>query len=256
MVSFYTGDQYGQIPGKLPGTWWEGGAMFDALIRYWHFTGDSTYNNITIQGMLWQAGAGDDYMPANWSAYLVSTRILFRVTNITLIPLKGNDDQVFWGLAAMTAAEVNFPTNPGAPSWLGLAQGVLNTQAPRWDDTSCGGGLRWQINPYQAGYTLKNSVSNGGFFQLAARLAVYTGNSSYSDWAMKMWDWSTSSILVNTTSWYIIDATTTTSNCTYSEYLQWTYNYGIYMMGIAYMYNYVSPFAFISARLPCMEFME
>lgn len=71
MVSYYHGADPGQIPGKLPGTWWEGGALFMTLIQYWHFTGDSQYNNITTQGMLWQAGAGADYMPANWSNYLV-----------------------------------------------------------------------------------------------------------------------------------------------------------------------------------------
>jgi mannan endo-1,6-alpha-mannosidase len=72
MMSYYQGNQSGQIPGKLPGTWWEGGAMFMTLIQYWHWTGDSSYNPVTIQGMLWQKGDNNDYMPANWSNYLVS----------------------------------------------------------------------------------------------------------------------------------------------------------------------------------------
>lgn len=72
MMSYYQGNQTGQIPGKLPGTWWEGGAMFMTLIQYWHWTGDPSYNPVTIQGMLWQKGEYNDYMPANWSSYLVS----------------------------------------------------------------------------------------------------------------------------------------------------------------------------------------
>lgn len=72
MMSYYTANQTGQIPGKLPGTWWEGGAMFMTLIQYWHWTGDPSYNPVTIQGMLWQKGEYNDYMPANWSSYLVS----------------------------------------------------------------------------------------------------------------------------------------------------------------------------------------
>jgi mannan endo-1,6-alpha-mannosidase len=72
MMSYYTSNQTGQIPGKLPGTWWEGGAMFMTLIQYWHWTGDPSYNPVTIQGMLWQKGDYNDYMPANWSSYLVS----------------------------------------------------------------------------------------------------------------------------------------------------------------------------------------
>ena len=71
MVSYYNGNDSGQIPGKISGTWWEGGAMFMTLIQYWHWTGDDTYNAITSQGMLWQAGEHDDYMPSNWSNYLV-----------------------------------------------------------------------------------------------------------------------------------------------------------------------------------------
>ena len=69
MMTYYTSNQTGQIPGKLPGTWWEGGAMFMSLIQYWHWTGDSSYNNVTTQGMLWQKGEYNDYMPANWSSY-------------------------------------------------------------------------------------------------------------------------------------------------------------------------------------------
>jgi mannan endo-1,6-alpha-mannosidase len=71
MVTYYNGNQSGQIPGKIPGTWWEGGAMFMTLIQYWHWTGDDSYNDIATQGMLWQAGEHDDYMPSNWSNYLV-----------------------------------------------------------------------------------------------------------------------------------------------------------------------------------------
>jgi hypothetical protein len=70
-MSYYTGNQTGQIPGKIPDTWWEGGAMFMTLFQYWHWTGDNSYNEVTKQGMLWQAGAQADYMPANWSRYLV-----------------------------------------------------------------------------------------------------------------------------------------------------------------------------------------
>jgi mannan endo-1,6-alpha-mannosidase len=72
MMTYYTANQTGQIPGKLPGTWWEGGAMFMTLIQYWHWTGDDSYNDVTTQGMLFQKGQYNDYMPANWSSYLVS----------------------------------------------------------------------------------------------------------------------------------------------------------------------------------------
>jgi mannan endo-1,6-alpha-mannosidase len=76
MMTYYNGNQSGQIPGKLEGTWWEGGAMFMTIMEYWHWTGDSTYNDEAIQGMQWQAGNAD-YMPNNYSNYLVCFSSLF-----------------------------------------------------------------------------------------------------------------------------------------------------------------------------------
>jgi mannan endo-1,6-alpha-mannosidase len=73
----------------------------------------------------------------------------------------GNDDQGFWGLTAMAAAEYNFENPPSdSPQWLALAQAVFNTQAVRWDDTSCGGGLRWQIYNFNSGYDYKVTYSS------------------------------------------------------------------------------------------------
>ncbi|GES64773.1 glycosyl hydrolase [Aspergillus terreus] len=217
-MKWYSGNDTGGIPGAFPDKWWEGSALFLSTLLYWHYTGDDTYNSVTSQGMEWQAGNGD-YMPANYSSYL------------------GNDDQVFWGIAAMTAAEINFPDVPDKYSWLSLAQGVYNTQVARWDTSNCGGGLRWQIFPYQAGYNMKNSISNGGLFQLAARLARYTNNQTYADWADKIWDWSASTPLLNNQTWNVADSTDIETGCKTQGNNQWSYNYGTYLTGAAYMYN-------------------
>lgn len=147
---------------------------------------------------------------------------------------------MFWGLAAMTAAEYSFPDRSTGFSWLSLAQGVFNTQIKRWDTSSCGGGLRWQIWPYQSGYGMKNSISNGGLFQLSARLARYTGDAIYLQWANKIWDWSVSSPLLSNSTWNVADSTNVDNDCATQGNAQWTYNYGTYLMGAAYMYNYVS----------------
>lgn len=90
----------------------------------------------------------------------------------------------------MTAAELKFPDpEPRQPQWLAIAQAVFNNQARRWDAKTCGGGLRWQFNPFSNGYDLKNTISNGCFFQLAARLARYTKNETYAHWANTAYDW-------------------------------------------------------------------
>jgi len=196
--------------------------MFGAMVDYWYYTGDVTYNDVTTQALLFQVGPNQDYMPPNQTK------------------TEGNDDQGFWGLAAMSAAEVNFPNPPpNQPQWLALAQAVFNTQAARWDDTSCSGGLRWQIFSFNNGYTYKNSISNGCFFNLATRLAKYTGNDTYAQWADKTWDWMSSVGLLDN-NYYVYDGSDLTINCSNVNHIQWTYNAGAFLLGAANMYNYTN----------------
>ncbi|KAF9882765.1 hypothetical protein FE257_005313 [Aspergillus nanangensis] len=219
MMTNYTANHTGEIPGKLPGTWWRGAILYNTLIDYWHFTDDASNNPAVTQGLNWQRGDNDNYMPANYSSYL------------------GNDDQLAWGLAAMSAAELNFPQEDSMPEWSVLAANVFDTLVPRWDTKSCNGGLRWQIYPYQAGYATKNALSNGGMFELAARLARYTGNQTYADWAEKVWDWSVESSLVNNKTWVVGDSMQVEDECGNMGHIQLTANYKAYLNGAAYMFN-------------------
>lgn len=222
LMKYYNGNTTGNVPGLLPQPyfWWEAGGMFMMLIDYWHYTNDSTYNDVVEQGLLFQVGTNNDFMPANQTKD------------------EGNDDQGFWGMAAMLAAETNFQNPPkGSPQWLALAQAVFNEMVSRWDTTTCGGGLRWQIFPFNSGYTYKNSIANGCFFNLAARLARYTGNTTYATWAETIWDWETSIGLIDD-KFNIYDGSSDTENCTSVDHLQWTYNAGVYLHGAANMYNY------------------
>ncbi|KKK22580.1 hypothetical protein P175DRAFT_0476034 [Aspergillus ochraceoroseus IBT 24754] len=219
MMVFYAQNQTEGIPGKLTDTWYVAGAMFMTLIQYWQASGDSQYNSIVSHDLMFQAGRNYDYFDSNYSQWL------------------GNDDQMFWGLAAMTASETGFPEVQDKPTWTSLARAVFNMQVGRWNSQSCGGGITWQIHPWQAGYTLRNSISDGGLFQLAARLGRFTGNTTYLDWAEKLWNWSTQSPLINTHTWFVADSTSGDNNCTDSGNMQWTYNYGTYLAGAAFMYN-------------------
>ncbi|KAK0637060.1 glycosyl hydrolase family 76-domain-containing protein [Bombardia bombarda] len=228
LMTYYHGNESGQIPGILPGPppagdyyWWEGGALWGTMIDYWHYTGDETYNEVTTEAMLFQTGAPQNaYMPRNWTASL------------------GNDDQGFWGMSAMLAAEVNYPNPPvGQPQWLELAQAVFNTQAaPERHDTVCGGGLRWQIPLANTGYDYKNSIANGIFFNLGARLARYTGNQTYSDWAERTWDWMMGVGLMDDEG-NVYDGAHTGDNCTDVFKAQFSYNAAVFMQGAAFMYN-------------------
>ncbi|KAJ4145867.1 hypothetical protein LMH87_004699 [Akanthomyces muscarius] len=223
MLSFYSGNKPGGTPGLLPSPyyWWEAGAMLGALIDYWYYTGDDEYNDLVSEGLLFQVGTNRDYMPNNQTL------------------TEGNDDQGFWGLAVMSAAEYNFPNPPAdKPQWLELAQAVFNTQAARWDTADCNGGLRWQIYQWNKGYDYKNSISQACFFALGARLALYTGNQTYADWAERTWDWMWGTGFINNETYYVIDGAAIGSNCTtYSPY-QFSYNAGGFILGAAAMYNH------------------
>ena len=132
---------------------------------------------------------------------------------------------------------MNFPDPPkGKPSWLALSQAVFNLQANRWDKTHCNGGLRWQIFPWNKGYDYKNSISVGSFFQVAARLARYTGNETYSKWADISYDWMIGTDLF-TKDYRIYDGANIAENCSVVAKYQWTYNVGTFLMGAANMYN-------------------
>ncbi|KAK7924420.1 glycoside hydrolase family 76 protein [Apiospora marii] len=223
MVKYYSGNNTGDVAGNLPDPyyWWEAGAMFGALIDYWVYTGDDTYNKITYQAMLHQAGDDHDYMPEN------QTRSL------------GNDDQGFWAMAAMTAAEANFENPPdGEPGWLALTQAVFNEYVSRWDTKDCGGGLRWQIWTFNNGYNYKNSISNGCFFNIAARLYRFTGDQKYADWAEKIFKWEQDVKFIDS-DYTVRDGAGygDGENCKEVNGALFSYNAGIFLVGAAHMYN-------------------
>lgn len=189
-----------------------------AWIDYWALTGDSQYNDIVSEALQFQVGPSNDYQPPNQTLAL------------------GNDDQGFWAIAVLSAAERGFPDPPkDKPQWLALAQAVFNRQTSRWDAETCGGGLRWQVTSTNSGYDYKNTVSNGLLFQIGARLAHYTGNTTYLDWSDKVYTWIQDMGLVAKN--YTIYDGSQVPECQITGLIQWSYNYGILLSGTAYMYD-------------------
>ncbi|KAK0391221.1 hypothetical protein NLU13_0722 [Sarocladium strictum] len=208
----------------MPYYWWVAGLLWGTMLDYYHLTKDPTYNDVVIQALLAAPNLGEnqDYVPQDRSL------------------VEGNDDLFFWGTAVMAAAERNFPQpNANLPSWLQLAENVFNSLLSRWNiSNKCGGGLLWQIyanNPN--GLTYKNSVSNGGFFHLAARLHRATGNATYLEWAEKVWDWSVDIGLVDNQTYHIFDGVNINDNCQTVNRQSFTYTSGIYLYGAAVLAN-------------------
>ena len=202
-----------------PYYWWVAGALWGAMLDYYHYTKDPTYNDIVIQALLHPTNLGQnlDYMPKEHELE------------------EGNDDLFFWGSAVISAAERNFPQpNSTLPSWLDLGANVFNELVSRWNTSHCGGGLLWQIYPSNPnGMNYKNSVSNGGFFQLSARMARATGNNTYLDWANKIWDWSNKVNFIDQKNYHVYDGADSRDDCGKTNYHSFTYTSGIYLYGAA-----------------------
>lgn len=224
LLDYYDGNKYGGTIGMFtwPYYWWEAGGAWGSLIDYTYYMENDTYVPLIKEALEYQTGDDLNYIPLNQST------------------TEGNDDQGFWGIAVMAAAEKNF-SNPSDPNkdWLALTQAVFNTMTARWDHKECHGGLRWQIFQWNSGYDYKNSVSNGCLFNLGARLARYTSNDTYMEWAEKVWDWMYGiGLLTEGEHWFVYDGVTVGGNCSDITKLQWTYNQGLMMSGCAFLYNY------------------
>lgn len=207
-----------------PYYWWVAGALWGTMMDYYHYTRDPSYNDVVIDALLSPMNIGPkyNYIPPEHAKE------------------EGNDDLFFWGSAVMSAAERNFPQpNDNIPSWLDIGANVFDSLHSRWNMTHCGGGLTWQIFPDNPnGMNYKNSVSNGGFFQMAARLARATGNSTYMEWAEKIWDWSFEIGFIDPNNYHVYDGTDAGNNCSDINMVSYTYTSGIYLYGAAVLANH------------------
>lgn len=223
MLDYYDGTRNGGIVGMFqsPYYWWQAGEAFGGMIDNWYFCNNNTYENLIYDALIAQTGDHYDYMPGNQTM------------------VEGNDDQGVWALTVMGAVERNF-TNPtgGRPGWLAMVQAVFNQMYSRWDTGACGGGLRWQIFTWNSGYNYKNTISNACLFQIAARLGRYTGNTTYLDIAEKVFNWLVEvEYVVLKDQGNVFDGAETDDNCSNIIRFEWSYNHGVVLGGLAYMYN-------------------
>lgn len=222
-LNYYMGTRYGGTVGLFlaPYYWWHAGEVFGGWVDYWHFCAqdNQTFSDLLFDAMWAQRGESYNYMPSNQSM------------------TEGNDDQGVWGMAIMQAVERNF-TNPEEHSWLYMVQAIFNSMNNRWDSTTCNGGLRWQIFTWNSGYNYKNSIANGCLFHLAARLYRYTEEDMYLEAAERVYDWMWNvGFMVDKTEFIIYDGADDNENCTDLTVHKWSYTYGIFLAGCAYLHN-------------------
>ncbi|KAI9725799.1 MAG: hypothetical protein M1828_002428 [Chrysothrix sp. TS-e1954] len=226
--------------GDTPWEWWLSGAVWTGMMDYQTYTGDASRQSDVLSAIEQNVGTNDDFFPAEQTDWVA------------------NDDQAFWAFNALTALEYSFPPLPcsnatrgstAAPgscpnSYLSIAANVFSQMVTRWTNASstCSGGLPWQLSPTvgpPGGFNYKNSVSSGGFFNIASRLARYTGNTTYSDWATKIWVWQNGVDLMSP-DFHVYDGAgdANGTNCSTVDKAEWTYNSGLFMYGAAAMHAF------------------
>lgn len=152
----------------------------------------------------------------------------------------------------MSAVESGFPPPiPNGTEWLDVAKACFESQAARWDTATCEGGLRWQIFETNLGYDYMNSISNGAFFQLAARLARFTGNNTYFEWAERTWNWCAGKNLI-TQSCEVTDGTDPKNDCADTNPFLWSYNHAVFLAGAAALYNLTNGSSLWQDRVTCL----
>lgn len=179
-----------------------------------------------MQAMTFQVGDKDDYMPANWTASM------------------GNDDQAFWALAALVAAETGF-TDPPADTkldWLALAQAVFNEQTEadrRSQSGNCNGLLRWQAFNINNGWDYINTIANTCYFNIGARLARYFENDTLADMAGQTYDMLKNVHYIDDDG-NVYDGGHEPNDCKDINRAQFSYNAALLVQGLGYLYNMVS----------------
>lgn len=236
MANYYdAASTAGDFTQPQPWFWWLSGSGWNAVLDYTILTNDTAYEAQLRAALTENLGAGYDFAPAAQAGW------------------EANDDQMYWLYGALTALEYGVgdlqpcegagagAAGTCANSWLSVATNAFAVFVARWDGAAatCGGGLKWQYDPSANGYTYKNSVTNGGFFQTAARLARLTGNATYAEWAGRIWDWSAAVGLMGP-EFDVIDGASDggADNCTTFDSTRWSYNAATYLHGAANMYAY------------------
>ncbi|KAF1930585.1 glycoside hydrolase family 76 protein [Didymella exigua CBS 183.55] len=197
--------------------WWQSGSAVDALLTYTSTTGDSQYDNLLSNTLITEATATNDFMTVHAT---------------------GNDDQAWWALAALTAAETSLAPTGSVP-WVTLAQNVFQEQTARWDNDKCNGGMKWKILEGDGtdGWHYKSTIANGLFFQMATRLALLTSSADIKAWAVKSYNWTVGVGLISP-DFDVYDGTDDAkgeNGCVDVNHDMWSYNVGVFMYGSAVM---------------------
>ncbi|CDM28454.1 Glycoside hydrolase, family 76 [Penicillium roqueforti FM164] len=195
-------------------------SVYITLLAFWDTTKNSNYNNLVIDRM-------DSQRPTIFNSSYNSTNT--------------RPSTAIWGLAAMTAAEVGFPTD-SSESWFNCAVN-LHSKLMWKSGHFCTDGLSpdsQNLIGQQFGYL------TGTYFQLTSRIAYASSGEQrrfFADRASAVWSWSVKNHILNESDWTINSLVAGMDNNTACFVLKdWRLasSYGLWLSGAAYMFKMVS----------------
>jgi predicted alpha-1,6-mannanase (GH76 family) len=188
--------------------WWNAANALTAVARYTRCTGDRTY-----EGIIQTTFTAAQRQHANF------------INNYY-------DDNGWWALAWIEAYDLTQESR-----YLQAAQTIFTANTAAWDPV-CGGGLWWNTAK-----NYKNAIVNELFLTLAARLHQRTPNDqTYLNWALKEWEWFSSSGLIGPHG-MVNDGLT--AACANNGGTTWTYNQGVILGGLAALYQITGDNAYL-----------
>ncbi|KAJ5533360.1 hypothetical protein N7494_009912 [Penicillium frequentans] len=192
-------------------------SIYMTLIPFWNATKNATYNNLIMKRM-------ESQKPTVFNASFNSTNT--------------KPSAAIWGLAAMAAAEVDFPTD-SSESWLKCAAN-LHSKILWKNSQSCIGGLAPEspdLIGQQFGYF------TGIYFQLTTRLAYASSGDRqrfFADRASAIWLWSVENQILDQINWSVsslVAGTHNDSTCFVLKDWKLAASYGLWLSGAVYMFK-------------------
>ncbi|KAJ3329619.1 hydrolase 76 protein, partial [Blyttiomyces sp. JEL0837] len=222
--------------------WHESGEFWNTYFHYQRYSADGTYDTfISSQMLLASFRDAGDFLGNNDNAQ----SIYFG---------RWNDDIGWWGLAALTAAEIFGPTavikdptgnNQNGKPWFQVADTTFNHMLEQYDETVCGGGIYWSRNRKSSNYQqkyYKSSITNAEAVNLASRMFVLTGNLTYRQWGDKIYGWMKG--LLITDDYKVMDGVLADNETDCSEVKMnptpWSYHSGELITGLVNFYKATS----------------
>jgi predicted alpha-1,6-mannanase (GH76 family) len=187
---------YCPLTGLWSFAWWQSANGIETTLDYSRAAGDRGYSELvanTFGGYAW-TNFLNDY----------------------------NDDEAWWALAWLKAYDWT-----GDRRYLTVAQRIFDNIAGHWDDV-CGGGVWWSKE-----HKYKNAITTELFLTLAARLHERTSagaaSTPYLAWALRAWQWLSTSGMINQANLFNDGLT---SDCRNNGDTTWTYNQGVVLGGL------------------------